>query len=356
METRANFILIGAFTILSLILAVIFTVWIANVGFDKKYHQYDVVFEGPVRGLEIGGDVKFNGIKVGEVIDLNLDKKNAANVVARIRVFDTTPVKTDSVAQLEPAGLTGLNYIQILAGSANAGPLERLKGEDKPRLASRRGQLDRIVQGGEGVITTTLETMSRVNRLLSEDNIIAFNSTLRNFEHASALIGQKGQMLDRANQAAATINQAGRDVSMLSQAATQTATTYNQLGINLIDQTKDLSSRTNTFLDAGTTLATDMTRTSRNANETIAKMGDATNSIKTAADNISSATISVGDAASTVDIFFAQGTYETLPQMSQAAQNFAEAGENINRLVSDANTSPVSLLSRSPPAKVKWKR
>ena len=94
METKANYVMIGLFTILSIIAAIIFTVWMGNSGVNRQGSQYDVVFEGPVRGLEIGGEVRFNGIKVGEVTDLRLSEQNPKDVVARIRVQSTTPVKT----------------------------------------------------------------------------------------------------------------------------------------------------------------------------------------------------------------------------------------------------------------------
>ena len=54
--------------------AIIFVFWLARFQFTKQYDIYDVDFKGPVRGLTSGGDVDFNGIKVGQVIKLSLDK------------------------------------------------------------------------------------------------------------------------------------------------------------------------------------------------------------------------------------------------------------------------------------------
>ncbi|NJR20518.1 MAG: MCE family protein [Hyphomonadaceae bacterium] len=81
METRANYVLIGLFSLLAVITAAIFTLWIANAGINKQTTLYDVVFEGPVRGLEVGGEVRFNGIKVGEVVDLSLSPTNPKDVI-----------------------------------------------------------------------------------------------------------------------------------------------------------------------------------------------------------------------------------------------------------------------------------
>lgn len=356
METRANFILIGAFTILSLLVAAVFTVWIANTGFDKNYVSYDVVFQGPVRGLELGGEVKFNGIKVGEISDLSLDKINSANVIARIKVESSTPVKADSLAQLEPAGLTGLSYIQILAGSENARPLQRKKGEDRPRIVSRRSQMDRLLQSGEGVVTTTYETLTRVNQVLSDTNIRSFSSIMDNIQRASAQITQQGQLLDRANLAALTVGQAGTEVAKLSQNASIAATTYNELGQSLLVQTRDISQRTNTVLDASNTLVRDLNSTARTANNTLVSIDSAATALQAATGDFRQAAVSVSGAATSVDAFFAQGTYETLPKLNNAVQNIADVSNSANRFMQDASASPVGLLSRPTAATVKWKR
>lgn len=356
METRANFILIGAFTILSLLVAAVFTVWIANTGFDKNYTSYDVVFQGPVRGLELGGEVKFNGIKVGEISDLSLDKTNPANVIARIKVETSTPVKADSLAQLEPAGLTGLSYIQILAGSANAGKIERKRGEDRPRIASRRSQMDRLLQSGEGVVSTTFETLTRVNQVLSNDNIRSFTSILDNIQRASAQITQQGQLLDRANLAALTVGQAGTEVAKLAQGANMAASTYNELGQNLLVQTRDISQRTNTVLDASNTLVRDLNTTARTANTALVKIDGAASALQAATGDFRQAAVSVSGAATSVDVFFAQGTYDTLPKLNSAVQNIADVSDSANRFMQDASASPVGLLSRPTAATVKWKK
>lgn len=374
METRANYLLIGAFTVLSLIMAVIFTVWIANAGLDKSYSLYDVKFEGPIRGVELGGEVRFNGIKVGEVTRLSLDKDSPKLVVARIRVLSDTPVKSDSIAQLEPAGLTGLAYIQILAGSQNAGPLTRKKGEEKPVISTRRGQLDRLFQGGQGVVDTSLETLNRMKLLLDEKNLTNFAITLDNTRRASELIGERGQLLDKANDAAKNLNDAGIEVRKLaellanttkssSENINKTVTTYAELGQYLIEDSREIKTKTNSILDDGQLLVKDLKTLSGNTNSTILHsqktlkeidetnkvLKEATYEVKKASEGISSASISVND-------FFLIGANETLPDLSAAAKKIEQAGESVDSLVGDAASSPSGLLSKPQSAKVKWKK
>jgi phospholipid/cholesterol/gamma-HCH transport system substrate-binding protein len=112
METRAHHFLIGAFAIGITLLTIGFLFWVGRFEFDRQYQIYDLKFEGSVSGLSKAGDVLYNGIKVGEVIMIEIDEDNPKNVLVRIQVGRATPVKEDSYARLETQGLTGVAAIQ----------------------------------------------------------------------------------------------------------------------------------------------------------------------------------------------------------------------------------------------------
>ena len=122
METRANYALIGAFVLMAAAAVVGFALWLGSSQFNRDYAQYDVVFPGPVT-LEEGASVRYIGIKVGEVESVRIDRRDASLVRARLRVDRTTPVKADSTAIIDFAGITGVTFVQINAGSEGAGPI-----------------------------------------------------------------------------------------------------------------------------------------------------------------------------------------------------------------------------------------
>ena len=108
METRANHVLIGAFTLGVCIFAVLFALWMAKYTSEKAFAEYDVVFQEAVTGLSTGSQVLYSGISVGEVRGLSLMRDDPRKVVARIRLAADTPVKTDTRAKLTMTGLTGV--------------------------------------------------------------------------------------------------------------------------------------------------------------------------------------------------------------------------------------------------------
>ena len=80
METRANYVLIGAFTLAVIAAAFGFVLWFQSLHTTKLRSPVRIIFEGPASGLRNGGSVNFNGIRIGEVVSVKLD--NPRRVVA----------------------------------------------------------------------------------------------------------------------------------------------------------------------------------------------------------------------------------------------------------------------------------
>ena len=116
METRANYVLIGGFTLLASIFLLLFALWAAKFSSDRNWREYQVIFNEPVTGLTEGGGVQYNGIAVGTVDKLRLDAEDARRVIALLKVKADTPVKVDTKAKLSQQGITGVPFIQLTGG------------------------------------------------------------------------------------------------------------------------------------------------------------------------------------------------------------------------------------------------
>lgn len=205
METKANYILIGASTVVGIFLIMLFAMWITTGDLRRGSIEYDVVFDDPVRGLTEGGEVRFNGIKVGEVESLRIDPDNTNRVIARIRVSSDVPVKNDTEAQLEPVGLTGVTLIQLSAGSVDAELLRPAFGAPPPRIQGRGSQIDVIVARGEEVALRASEAMAAVRDLLTDENIARVTRTLQNLETVSQQLAAHDSVVTQSGEAAQEI-------------------------------------------------------------------------------------------------------------------------------------------------------
>ncbi|KFN49415.1 hypothetical protein N790_05395 [Arenimonas malthae CC-JY-1] len=222
METRANHVLIGAFTLAVCLFAVLFALWIAKYTTEKAYGEYDVVFQEAVTGLSTGSQVLYSGISVGEVRALSLMKDDPRKVVARIRLSADTPVRTDTRAKLTMTGLTGVAVIQLTGGSPGAPALEGGRGKDVPVIQSEPSALKNIA-------ATANEIVERVNRLLSEENVARVTATLDQINQVTGTLAAEREeiaALVRNARAAsekldATLASADRTINHLDQGVVQ---------------------------------------------------------------------------------------------------------------------------------------
>jgi len=147
MENKAHYALIGTFVLIALFAIIAFIAWLSNAQFDQQFDEYEVSFQGGVQGLSQGTEVRFNGLKVGDVTRLRIDPNDTNAVLVDIQVQRDTPVDTKSIGRMEPLGLTGLNYIQIIPGGAGFPLIKELPGKGPYRLVGEASRID-ILLGG----------------------------------------------------------------------------------------------------------------------------------------------------------------------------------------------------------------
>jgi phospholipid/cholesterol/gamma-HCH transport system substrate-binding protein len=157
METRAPFVVVGAFVLATIVAVFGFVFWLHNTGGLGPRTTYHVQFDGSVPGLMIGAGVLFNGIRVGEVTDLSLAPDSPRRVNATISVATTTPVRADTKVGLEFQGLTGVPVIALEGGTqlASSGPV--------PTLIAEAG-------AGQSMTQAARDALRKVDSVLSENS------------------------------------------------------------------------------------------------------------------------------------------------------------------------------------------
>ena len=221
MERNANYALVGLISTILLIGLVVFLVWLAGSGLNRDYDLYDIVFQGPVRGLSQGAEVHFNGIKVGEVSKISLDPKDSRLVIARAKVTSDVPIRVDSYATLEPLGITGVNYVQITAGTGSKPLLKNtVPNGHVPKMRSERDALSDLLAGGGYIVQRTVEALDRVNRIFSDENIKTLSATLSDVQSVTAELRDRKSIIDDAQKTLQNTDQAVlqiRDLAKSSQ-------------------------------------------------------------------------------------------------------------------------------------------
>ncbi len=182
METRAPFVLIGAFVLAAIVAVFGFVYWLNNTGGLGPRTTYHVQFDGSVPGLLVGAAVLFNGIRVGEVADLSLAPDNPHRVNATIAVATGTPVRADTKVGLEFQGLTGVPVVALEGGTVPPKPGET------PTLIAEPG-------AGQSMTQAARDALRKVDAVLTE-NSEPLKDTIANFKVFSDGLARNTGKLD----------------------------------------------------------------------------------------------------------------------------------------------------------------
>lgn len=242
MERNANYALVGAVSIGLFVGLIAFVIWLAGFQFNKSFDLYNVVFVGPVTGLSEGGEVHFNGIKVGEVTRLSLDPQDPSLVIAQVRLTAGVPVRTDSYATLEPLGITGVNFIQITGGSQSQPLLKSVAPVGAPPVIhTRKGTLAGLLEGGGTVLQRAVVSLDKVNQLLSDRNIQNISATLQDVRSVADEARERRTILEDAQKTLQDADKTANSITELSQSSNRLINTDGKRALaNIADASEEL--------------------------------------------------------------------------------------------------------------------
>ena len=184
METRANYILIGAVTLFGIFGGLGFFLWLAKVQIDQQYAYYDVTFDS-VEGLGRASAVRYNGVDVGQVLSIALDPEDPNKVRVRIEVDAETPVKTDTTATLSSQGVTGVSFVSLSGGTPEAALLAEESPLAVPMIPSERSVVQELIADAPDLLSEALVLLRGLTEFTGPENRDAVAGILRNVENAS---------------------------------------------------------------------------------------------------------------------------------------------------------------------------
>ncbi len=240
-----NYSLVGAFVLLLLSVLIAVVLWLASGGaWQKKYDRYFAFVDESVAGLNLNAPVKYSGVDVGRVQEIELDSVNPQRVILLLAIERDTPVKEDTVATLKTQGLTGIAYVELSGGAASSPPLALTAGTRYPVIRTKPSLSARL----ENVLTTVLakldNTSGHLDAILSDANKTAFSNALadiaivartvaarkdtldagmasaaRTFDNTARATAQLGPVIEQVTRSAAAVEKMGSEVALTSQNA-----------------------------------------------------------------------------------------------------------------------------------------
>ncbi len=284
--------------------------WLASGGaLQKKYDFYLAIVQESVAGLNLNAPVKYNGVDVGKVKNIQLDPDNPERVRLIFAIERGTPIKVDTIAVLKTQGLTGIAYVELDGGTKNAAPLLAKGDNQYPVIQTKPSLSTRL----ENVLTTVLakldSTSNNIDSLLSKENRESFKSALTDMATISKTIAARKDLID-----ASIVN--------VARTANNTAHTTQEL--------RPIIAKVEPLLDQ-------LMVTTNQINHSAA-------AIEKAGNEAAIASNSAGKVVESAGSNFERYTNETLPEVQRLLGELNELSASLKRLSEQTERDPASLL------------
>ncbi len=241
MESRANYALVGLFTLAVLAALFGFVFWFNSGGAGKRV-DVRVIFSGTVTGLGRGSSVLFNGLRVGEVTRIELQPDDPRRIYAVIQVDRSTPLRVDTRARIEAQGLAGVVAVQLLGGDPDSAVLTAQPGQALPTIIAERSEFQDILETVRTIAKRADEVLGSVEGLV-KDNAGSISNTVRNVEKFSAALGSNSDGIDKLMKSfgtiAETIAPLSEKLGVLSQELTGIVRSVDQKKVSAIVENVD---------------------------------------------------------------------------------------------------------------------
>lgn len=190
METRSNYVMVGAVTVALLVGVLLFIVWLAGLS-SKETKCYDIYFSQAVGGLNKGSNVTFSGVPVGQVKKISLLPNRPEFIWVRIEVDEKTPVLQGTSAQIHGVGFTGVSEIQLAGAERGKSPIQQTGPQGCPVIPATSGGISALLNSAPELIDRIQRLTERLTELMSDKNQNSIADILENIDHTTKVLADR---------------------------------------------------------------------------------------------------------------------------------------------------------------------
>jgi phospholipid/cholesterol/gamma-HCH transport system substrate-binding protein len=185
MDRDANYVAVGAFVLLVVVMAVSFVFWYTDQQDKRTYERYEIYFEGTVSGLTAGSPVRYLGVDVGKVVRLKLDPEQRNRVLVIADIESSAPIDGRTEASLNLQGITGLLFIDLQQDKSATASVPLAQGQHYPVIRSVPSDFAVLLSSLPALATHAVDLVDHFNQVFSEENVRNIHITLENARLAS---------------------------------------------------------------------------------------------------------------------------------------------------------------------------
>lgn len=183
MNNRVNFTLVGVFVILVSVLFFVGIYWIVKPTSDEKVALYGLLVTESITGINIGTNVKYQGLEVGRVKSFRINPDNPREIMMGLEIRRNVPIRDGVMASIKPQGITGLSYIDIQVEDG-AVPLRSIDylGRTYKVIPFKPSLLGSLSNSAEEITKTLKDILNKINKTL-ENNGEESQTIVRELAH-----------------------------------------------------------------------------------------------------------------------------------------------------------------------------
>lgn len=322
MENKSHALAAGAFVIFVTALLVALAAWLMRDTRIRDTLEFST--RESVTGLQPQAPVRYRGIAVGKVEDIEFDPKQRGNVLVTLAINQGTPITKSTYAVLGYQGVTGLAYVQ-LDDDGSSNELLDLSASITPRIVLKPSLLSKLSDQGANILIQVEEATKRFNQLLSPEN-------------QKALIG--------------SVQAVGSSASNFSNQVTAMQKILDaQFGPERTD-IPALVKDTRGAMQAMQGTASDLSKTAKEASTaaaTLNSLGQRIGEKGGTLDRVNEGLASTNSAAQAIGQSAQALSANTLPRATRLADDAARAARSTDRVVKELGDNPQSLIFGNAP-------
>lgn len=249
METRANYVWVGAVTLALMAALAAFVIWIARLNAGEQ-EEYDIFFKQSVDGLAKGSEVTFSGVPAGQVKLIELWRKDPEFVRVRIKINDQVPILQGTTATIQ-GSFTGVSKIQLVGATRGAPPITEIGPEGAPVIPTKPGGLGELLSNAPLLLERLATLTERLTLMLSDKNQKSIEGILANTDKITADVARASPRIDATMaELQATLAQARESLAAFEQVAGRADKLLAEDGNSLANQMRQTMASVQKAADA----------------------------------------------------------------------------------------------------------
>lgn len=194
-SSKINYTAVGFFVIVLTAAFIVIVFWLGALTHAQRYNTYLVHVREDVTGLSLDSPVRFNGVKVGYIDAIHLDKMNSKRVELILKIESTVKITTSTYAILNAQGITGVIYVNLKAQTEEAPLLTVLPGNKYPIIPSKPSFLMQLSEVLPEITKDIQNLSSSIAQVLDKKNRQAFGASLQNMSEFTKTLAENSENL-----------------------------------------------------------------------------------------------------------------------------------------------------------------